>query len=295
MKDQYACVVIGDGPLGNAMALRVAAAGFETLLVGHECEQPVSRPVPPAGLERLPIKQVERVTNDSGVVISVGSQPADRLARKISAKMIVEAAKHPGSLGNPDGDQQRHETNQAAIWGHYRNARREAAERCESSLLLPTSQKNSCFWFVPLPNDLTSIGVVGKCAYLLNGRGQAAQVFEDELVQCPTLADRLMNATLVGELHSVPSFARGFMPYLGDGWLVLPDLVEDASSCSAEACFAQCLGESAADAIIAGLRAGDLSVRQLGQWLESAGLAAPGFRHADNPATPPNSAATSTR
>jgi flavin-dependent dehydrogenase len=78
----------------------------------------------------------------------------------------------------------------AAIWGYYRNARRDEGDNGGATIIMHTREKRSWFWFIPLSNDITSIGVVGDRDYLLKGRGRPADVYQEELELCPALVER---------------------------------------------------------------------------------------------------------
>jgi flavin-dependent dehydrogenase len=156
----------------------------------------------------------------------------------------------------------------AAIWGYYRGARRDAGEHAAATVLLHTTDKSSWFWCVPLADDVASIGVVGKREKLVQGNHKLAAVFEDELVQCPALIERLINAELLGAFHSAAAVTYSVERRAGQGWLLVGDAGGAADPLfGSGVLLALRSGAWAAEAVIEGLRRNDLSAAQLGRWI----------------------------
>lgn len=156
-----------------------------------------------------------------------------------------------------------------AIWGYYRNAQRDPGEHGGATIIMHTNEKKSWFWYIPLQDGITSIGVVGDRDYMLKGRGTPEDIFEDELVKCPALVDRLMNAELTSEFRVAKEFSYKTSQHAGDGWVLVGDawgFIDPIYSSGVY--FALRSGELAADAIVDGLNKGDTSGNQLGRWLE---------------------------
>lgn len=194
----------------------------------------------------------------------------DGTERDVAARVVVDAsglqsivAKRLGlRVANP-------RLRKAAIWGYYRNARRDPGDHGGATLILHTDERKSWFWFIPLANNITSIGVVGDHAYLLNGRGKRADVFEDELVKCPALVERLIHAELVSDFGLAQDFSHSTTRHAGDGWVLVGDAFGFIDPLYSSGVFlALRSGELAADAIVEGFQSGDLSAAQLGRWTD---------------------------
>ncbi len=157
----------------------------------------------------------------------------------------------------------------AAIWTYYRDAARDPGPNGGATVILHTENKKAWFWYIPLQNNITSIGLVGDYTYLLKGRGAPADVFAAELATCIALQRRLENAERVEDFRVAKEFSFTTKQNAGDGWV----LVGDASGFidpiySSGVYFALKTGEMAADAIVAGLQKGDTSAAALGNWTE---------------------------
>jgi flavin-dependent dehydrogenase len=200
----------------------------------------------------------------------VSLQTADGQRRDVSCQVVVDASGQQALIANARGIKvDDPDLRKAAIWGYYRHARRDEGDNAGATVILHTHGKRSWFWFIPQANNITSIGVVGDRDYLLKGRGRPADVFEDELVRCPALADRLIDAELVSEFRVAKEFSYATQQQAGDGWVLVGDAMAFIDPIYSSGVFlALKSGEWAADAIIDGLRQGDTSTARLGAWLQ---------------------------
>ncbi len=155
----------------------------------------------------------------------------------------------------------------AAVWGYYENAERDEAGGGVKTIILQTESKQAWFWYIPLANNLTSVGVVADRDYLLKGRGSTEAVFDEELAMCPAVARRVKDASRRPELHVAREFSYTTSRSAGDGWVLVGDawgFIDPIYSSGVY--FATKSGELAADAVIEGFAKNDLSAAQLGKW-----------------------------
>jgi flavin-dependent dehydrogenase len=187
----------------------------------------------------------------------------------IQAKVVVDASGQQSVLANRFGLRRMNaEFRKAAIWGHFRGARREIIEEGVMTLILRSQSNNCWFWHIPLSNDVVSIGLVGDAAELLRERGTPEQVFDAEVANCPGIAERLAGAERVAGLDVVKEFSYTTDRSAGDGWVSVGDAWGFIDPIySSGVWFALKSGELAADAVIEGLRDGDTSGAQLGKWV----------------------------
>jgi flavin-dependent dehydrogenase len=120
------------------------------------------------------------------------------------------------------------------------------------------------------------VGVVGAAEHLLQGRGRPAAVFEEELVECPIVLERLVDARLIGELRAAGPWQAVSRPGAGNGWLLVGDALAtlDPVFCSGVS-MALCCAELAADSIVEALSHNTISPATTGQFLPAylAGIA----------------------
>ena len=195
----------------------------------------------------------------------------DGHTKTISARVVVDATGQQTLIANRLHLKQLDPLmKKVAIWGYYRGAARDPGDQGGGTIILHTRDKQSWFWFIPLSNGITSIGVVGDNAYLLGERGEPSTIFEDELVRCPALVDRLMDAELVSPLRVAREFSYSVSRCAGDGWVAIGDAAGFIDPIySSGVYFALVTGQLSADCIIEALTTDDLSPTQLGSWIES--------------------------
>jgi flavin-dependent dehydrogenase len=197
-------------------------------------------------------------------------QNTDGTKQDIQARVVVDASGQQTMLASKLGireDDPRYR--KAAVWGYYRNADRDPGEHGGATVILHTNSKKAWFWYIPLSNNITSIGVVSDNDYLLRDRGTPANVFEEELVNCPSVVSRLVNAELISDFRVAREFSYSTKQPAGEGWVLVGDALGFIDPIySSGVYFALYTGEKAADAIIAGLHSDDLSEKQLGGWAD---------------------------
>jgi flavin-dependent dehydrogenase len=155
-----------------------------------------------------------------------------------------------------------------AIWNYFRGAFRSPGKQGGSTIILHTRDKESWFWFIPLRDDMTSIGVVADNDYLVKGRGSPEQIFAEELELCPVLAGWLSDAEPADRFRVAKEFSYRTGQQAGDGWVLVGDAFGFIDPIySSGVYFALKTGILAADAIIEGLANDDLSASQLGSWI----------------------------
>ncbi len=213
--------------------------------------------------------RVQSVQFDNGRALGVRLARRGEAAIDVAARVVVDATGQQAVIANSLGMRSDDpKLRNAAIWGYYRHARRDSGENGGATIILHTQGKHSWFWFIPLSNDVTSIGVVGPNDYLLRGRGKPAQVFQEELAKCPALMERLPDAEFLGEFHVAKEFSYTTRQQAGDGWVLVGDAFGFIDPIYSSGVYlALRSGELAADAIVDGLRKGDTSQAQLGSWI----------------------------
>jgi len=187
----------------------------------------------------------------------------------IRAKVIVDAAGQQGLLsGRAAARKPSEDMKKAAVWGHFRGARREVIDEGVMTLVLRTKSNKCWFWHIPLSNDVVSVGVVGDAAHLLQGRGTPDQIFAEEVADCPSIAERLAGSEKIAGLDVVKEYSYSTERSAGDGWLFVGDawgFIDPLYSSGVY--FALKSGQLAADAIVEGFQKNDLSAAQLGKWV----------------------------
>jgi flavin-dependent dehydrogenase len=199
-----------------------------------------------------------------GVRVASGAETWDAHAR-----VIVDASGTAGLLSR-QLDMRTPDVNlrNGAIYAYFKDAERDQGRNAGATLVIYTPKRNGWFWFIPLPDEITSIGIVSQPYYLFTGRGDdPLATLEEEIANCPALAKRLVRATRVSKGHVISDFTYRSRRVSGPGWVMIGD-----AFCFLDPIYSSGLmlalksGEFAADAIHAALQEGDTSAERLGRW-----------------------------
>ncbi len=200
----------------------------------------------------------------TGVVVTrKGEAP-----RRINAKVVVDAtgtnAMLSKKLGIRKGDPN---LRKAAVFAHYKGCARDPGKNGGATLVLSTKQNDGWFWYIPLPDDITSIGVVGDLSRLSNKLSTPEQTLEDEINNCAGLEPRMTNAQRVGEVHVISDYSYRSSRCAGDGWVLVGDAFGFLDPMYSSGVFlALKSGEMAADAINDALAKGEADAVNLSKW-----------------------------
>ena len=133
---------------------------------------------------------------------------------------------------------------------------------------MQTPEKKSWFWYIPLQDDIVSIGCTGNMDYMFgNDNGDAESVFQRELTRCPAMEKRLSGARRATKYFTTRDFSYYSGQGAGSGWLLVGDAFGFIDPVYSSGVFLALKGgEFAADAIHDALQRGDFSAPRLGQW-----------------------------
>jgi flavin-dependent dehydrogenase len=154
----------------------------------------------------------------------------------------------------------------AAFFTRYRGALRDEGIDEGATLILRTLEDRSWFWFIPLPDDVVSVGVVGPVGHLLKGRAaDPAVVYGEELERCPALLGRLEKAEQLWDVRVMRDFSYVSSRIGGDGWVLAGDAFGFLDPIYSTGVFlALKSGELAADAVLAAFEHDDFTAARLG-------------------------------
>lgn len=197
--------------------------------------------------------------------------------RDIRSKVVVDATGQSAILSSKLGLRRVNpDLKKAAIWGHFKGAKRDTEHGGVYTIVLHTNQRRSWFWYIPQADDVVSIGVVGDNDYMLKGRGTPSEIFFQEVDKCPALQWRMEGATQVDEIIVAKEFSYLTDRSAGDGWTLVGDawgFIDPVYSSGVF--FALKSGELASECIVDALKANDPSAERLGKWV-------PGFKEKTN-------------
>lgn len=203
---------------------------------------------------------------------AVGVKAVDESGQsfQMNANVIVDAAGQSGIILDRLGLRQWDPLlKKAAIWTYWRGAYRDQGRDEGATMVLQLAEKKGWFWYIPLHDDIISVGVVADYAYLFTGRTSKnlKDIYFEEVERCPGLKPRIQNATQAEEFRAAKEYSYQSKKVAGDGWALVGDAFGFLDPLySSGVLLALKSGALAADAIVEGLRHNDTSEEQLGQW-----------------------------
>ncbi len=229
----------------------VPRADFDALLLDHARKQGVivHQPATVAG-----------VTLDAeGVTLEVDSG-GDRLVHR--ARFLVDASGRDGFLAGRLGQRARvPNLGKVALFAHYRGADRFPGR--EEGNVRVYLFDGGWFWWIPMANDVTSVGAVLHARAVRAHGGPSEALFEAMVQRCRVVADHLGGAERVTPIHRVANFAYTNRPVVGDRFLTVGDAVAFVDPIFSSGVFiAMRTGELAAQAILPAFADGRFRARR---------------------------------
>jgi flavin-dependent dehydrogenase len=200
--------------------------------------------------------------------VGVRIRPKDGPDREVRAKVVVDASGQNGLIQNKRRLRVWDPVlNKGAIWTYWQGAYRDTGRDEGATMVLQTADRQGWFWYIPLHDDIISIGVVSPFDTLFKGRGPYAQTYEEEVERCPAVQERVASATRVTGYFATKDYSYRSNQVSGDGWVLIGDAFAFLDPLySSGVLLALRSGEMAADAIVEGFVKGDTSAAQLGKW-----------------------------
>jgi flavin-dependent dehydrogenase len=229
----------------------VPRAEFDTILLEHARKQGVQ------------VHQPSTVTSvafdDQGVTVDVesgGEQTAHR------ARFLVDASGRDGFLARHHGGRRRvPNLGKVALFAHYRGADRFPGP--EEGNVRVYLFDGGWFWWIPLANDLTSIGVVVHARVARAHAGVPEALFETMVRRCRVVHEHLTGAERVTPLYRTANFAYTNAPIVGDRFLAVGDAIAFVDPIFSSGVFISMrTAELAADAILAAFADGRFAARR---------------------------------
>jgi geranylgeranyl reductase family protein len=245
----------------SAVTWQVTRAVFDQMLIEHAQEQGA------IVHQRTPVKQV---LFDGDRARGVEVQMQDGSLQKFYAQVIVDATGQSAILSNKFRWRMRDpKLKKAVLYSYFKGAHREPDLNGGATLVLRTAAgSNGWFWYIPLENDITSVGIVANPDYLVKGRGQdLAKILHEEIEKCEPVHRRIADATRVDKIYSILDYSYRSKQCAGNGFMLIGDAYGFLDPIySSGVLLALKMAELAADAIHDAFKHQDFSAERLGQF-----------------------------
>jgi geranylgeranyl reductase family protein len=210
------------------------------------------------------------VTFENGRATGVRVVPEGGSEQHVSAKVVVDASGQSSVIMDRLGLREWDPVlKKAALWTYWKGAYRDTGRDEGATMVLQTQGKKGWFWYIPLHDDVLSVGVVAAHDYLFTNRGTKdhEQIYFEEVARCPGLQPRLVNATRIAPFRAAKEYSYRSKRAAGDGWVMVGDAFGFLDPLySSGVLLALRSGQLAADAVTEGLAIGNTSAAQLGKW-----------------------------
>jgi flavin-dependent dehydrogenase len=196
------------------MAWQVRRSQLDEILFRQAREQGATT------VEGCHVRRVE--FDDDGATLSATLE--DGTPKRWRASYVVDASGRDTLLAGQWQSKARNpKHNSAAIFGHFRNAKRLEGEKLEGNISIFWFD-HGWIWFIPLADGTTSVGATCWPAYLKTRDKPLKEFFLDTLATVPSLMARLQGATLVDDrVHATGNYSYSARQATGSRWLMVGD------------------------------------------------------------------------
>ena len=250
-----------NNPHESAVTWQVRRHEFDQMLLDNAAEK---------GVHVRRGVSVQDALYEGDNVVGVRAKLEDGTMQDMPAQVVVDASGQSALLARKMNIKKTEpKLKKASIFTHFSGGRRDAGIDEGATLILHTEHKDSWFWYIPLHDDIVSVGVVGALDYLLQSRKdlEPQQIFDAELAKCRPMQERLQNAQQAFPVKVTQDFSYRADRIAGQGWVLIGDAFGFLDPIySSGVLLALKSGELAADCINDGLAANDLSGERLGRF-----------------------------
>ena len=202
--------------------------------------------------------------------VGVRVKPENEPEREVRSKVVIDASGQSTLIidrfGLRDWDPA---LKKAALWTYWKGAYRDTGRDEGATIVIQLEGKKGWFWYIPLHDDIVSVGVVADHDYLLKNRDTKdfEKIYFEEVAKAPGLKPRIENATRSDIFRVQKEYSYRARKVAGDGWCLVGDAFGFLDPLySSGLLLALTSGSMAADCIAEGIDKGDTSESQLRKW-----------------------------
>jgi len=201
-------------PGERARTWQVERSQFDCMMLDHARAN---------GVEVREQVSIDKVLFEDGRAVGVQVVSADGSRADVPAKVVVDASGRACVIGRQLGLRSPlPELRKASVWGYFRGGKRlPGIDAGETTMFLIPG--GGWFWYIPLPDDIVSVGLVADPEYVFSQSDDMETAFTREVALCAPLADRLSAAQRVGPVRGSRHLAYLNRQTCGDGWVMIGD------------------------------------------------------------------------
>ena len=166
---------------------------------------------------------VKRLIKDDGVVVGVEAAADHGQRLKFSAPITIDASGRDCVCSAKEGWRVRDpELNKISIWTYYRGAKRDPGLDAGATTIAYIADKG-WFWYIPMSDDIVSVGVVAERNYLYSETRDHKSIFEREINNNPWIKDHLNGGDQTGLYYVTGEYSYRSRYCAADGLVLVGD------------------------------------------------------------------------
>jgi flavin-dependent dehydrogenase len=221
------------------------------------------------GAEVLEETAVRELIQEDGFVRGVRAEGKEGGLREFRAPITVDASGRDAFAITRNGWKKRDpQLNKVAIWTYYQGAKRDAGID-EGATTIAYVPEKGWFWYIPLPNDVVSVGIVAERDYLYRDSREPEEIFQREIHSSKWIEEHLAPGCPMGTYRVTGEYSYRSQHCGANGLILVGDAFAFLDPVfSSGVLLALRSGEMAAGAVDAALSAGDYSAARFSQYGE---------------------------
>ncbi len=234
-----------------SMTWQVLRSEFDQMLLDNAREKGAEV------IERITARELIR---RDGTVTGVKAVDASGVEREFHAPVTIDATGRDAFSVSRNGWKLRDPyLNKIAVWTYYKGATRDPGLD-EGATTVAFVPEKGWFWYIPLPDDVVSVGVVAEKDYLYSESRDLETIFQREVRKNKWVEDHVSAGKQFGEYRVTGEYSYRSRHCSEDGMVLVGDAFAFLDPVFSSGVFlALRSGELAADAVDAALTAGDVS------------------------------------
>ncbi|MFZ0544603.1 MAG: NAD(P)/FAD-dependent oxidoreductase [Candidatus Promineifilaceae bacterium] len=211
----------GEGNLEDQVTWQVRRSNFDKMMLDEAVK---------CGATLIPGKATRPLVDDEGAVYGVEVDTADGGLLEINSQLVLDCSGLSTFLaraGVTGPKYMGHYDRQIAIFSQIANGIRDDGDTRDTqrdNTLIFYKGKYHWAWWIPLDDEVVSVGIVSQAAYYLEKKESRPDFVRRELHELhPELKRRVPDIRLVEEARAVPNYSYQVARFCGKGYICIGD------------------------------------------------------------------------
>jgi flavin-dependent dehydrogenase len=243
-----------------SMTWQVLRSEFDQMLLDNAREK---------GAEVIEETTARELVQSDGAVAGIKAVTKDGETREFRAPVTIDATGRDAFAVTRNGWKVRDPyLNKIAVWTYYQGALRDPGID-EGATTVAYVPEKGWFWYIPLPDDVVSVGVVAEKDYLYKDASDLPAIFHSQVKKNAWIEQHLAHGRQFGPYRVTGEFSYRSRYCAADGLVLAGDAFGFLDPVFSSGVFLALRGgELAGAAVEAALTAGDVSAAQFREYGE---------------------------